>query len=357
MGITTCIWYKSGLFMSMLDKKNKWGPPFLLSESATSDFSALLDSADNISACFLDYSGRLLHITACEEKTEPVVLLESRISGSSPYNVNLVEADGKNHVFYIVSHNRKQLLTYQKIERSGYSMPEVEGVIIREGKNYSVCSDGSSIHLFFITDVQNVSLLVYRRIIDGKASKPITTPFPYSSSLRLQAVISKSGLLFVLASPDDGQDSSIMFKFDPESGKFSKGLEVYNASTGPGSDSLLLVNDQPIIVRSLKTFYIISRVKADCSETAEETRIDLASREIPLKCRFQSNFKEDRIFSCDITPMLFGNGLRFPFDIKALASQKEEKAHEVQDSFNDRIRELEGRIEFLENTIREILRP
>jgi hypothetical protein len=55
--------------------------------------------------------------------------------------------------------------------------------------------------------------------------------------------------------------------------------------------------------------------------------------------------------------MLFGNGLRFPFDIKALASQKEEKAHEVQDSFNDRIRELEGRIEFLENTIREILRP
>ena len=177
MGVTTCIWYKNGLFMSMLDNKNKWGPPFLLSDNATSDFSALLDSTDNISACFVDYSGRLLHITACKEKAEPVVLLESRISESCPYNINLVEADGLNHVLYIVSHNRKQLLTYQRIDPSGYSMPEVEGIIIREGKNYSVCSDGSNIHVFFVTDVQNVNLLVHRKISDGKASKPIRKVF------------------------------------------------------------------------------------------------------------------------------------------------------------------------------------
>lgn len=357
MGITTCIWYKNGLFMSMLDKKNKWGPPFLLSENAISDFSALLDSTDNISTCYVDYSGRLLHITACEEKAEPIVLLESRISGSSPYNVNLVEADGMKHVFYVVSHNRKQLLTYQRIERSGYSMPEVEGIIIREGKNYAVCSDGTSIHLFFVTDVQNVSLLVYRKISNGKASKPITTPFPYSTSLRLQAVMTQNDLLYVLASPDDGQDNSVIFKFDPISSKFSKGLEVYNASTGAGSDSLLLVNNQPFVVRSLKTFYIVTRIKADCSEIAEEMRIDPVGRDIPLKCKYKSNFKEDQIFNCDMTPMLFGNGLHFPFEIKALASQKTEKIHTDNDALHDRVRELEGRIEFLESTIREILRP
>jgi len=357
MGIITCIWYKNGLFMSMLDGKNKWGPPFLLSDSATSDFSALLDSTDNISACFVDYSGRLLHITACEEKAEPVVLLESRISGSSPYNVNLVEADGYNHVLYVVSHNRKQLLTYQRIERSGYSMPEVEGIIVREGKNYAVCSDGSSIHLFFVTDVQNVSLLVHRKITDGKASKPATTPFPYNSSLRLQAVKTKEGPLYILASPDDGQDNTIIFRFDPILYKFSKALEVHNASSGPGSDSLILVNNQPFVIRSLKTHYFVSRISSDCSEIAEETRIEAAGRDIPLKCKFQSNHKEDKIFSCDMTPMLFGNGLRFPFDLKALAAQKPDKDHEGKEVLNERIRELEGRIEFLENTIREILRP
>ncbi|MCX7773478.1 MAG: hypothetical protein N2376_10250, partial [Clostridia bacterium] len=196
MGITTCIWYKNGLFMSMLDNENKWGAPFLLSEHSTSDFSALLDSTDTISACFVDYSGRLLYLTACEEKKEPMVLLESRISGTSPYNVSLVEADGMTHIFYTVSHNRKQLLTYQRVEKSGYSMPEVEGIIIRDGKNYTACSDGSAIHLFFVTDVQNVSLLVERKICDGKVSKPVSTPFPYSPTLRLQSVISYEGPVY-----------------------------------------------------------------------------------------------------------------------------------------------------------------
>lgn len=357
MGITTCIWFKNGLFMSMLDDEKKWGPPFLLSDNATSDFSALLNSTDTISTCFVDYSGRLLYITACEEKKEPVVLLESRISGSSPYNVSLAEADGSTHVFYTVSHNRKRLLTYQRIERSGCSMPEVEGVISREGKNYAVCSDGSNIHLFFVTDVQNVSLLVHRKICDGKASKPITTPFPYSASLRLQSVITREGHLYILASPDDGQDSSIIFKFDPILSKFSKGMEVYNTSTGRGIDSLILVNNQPFVVRSLKTSYILSRIKQDCSSIAEESRVDLVSRDIPLRCKYQSNHKEDANFKCDITHMLFGNGLRFPFDIKVLASQKPEKNDDGKEVLSERILELEGRIEFLENTIREILRP
>lgn len=357
MGITTCIWFKNGLFMSMLDSENKWGPPFLLSDNATSDFSALLDSDDSMSTSFVDYSGRLLYMTACEEKKEPVVLLESRISGSSPYNVRLAEADGNKYVFYIVSHNRKQLLTCQKIDRSGYLMPEVEGVIIREGKNFALCSDDSAVHLFFVTDVQNVSLLVHRKIIDGKTSKPITTPFPYSPALRLQAVIAKDGTLYVLASSDDGQDSSVLFRFDPILNKFSKSLEVYNTSSGSGSDSLILINNQPYVVRSLRSAFILSRIQSDCSAVAEETRVDLEGRDIPLKCRFQSSHKEDRYFKCDMTPMLFGNGLHFPFDIKTLASQKIEKTSEGKEVLNERIRELEGRIEFLENTIREILRP
>ncbi len=357
MGITTCIWYKNGLFMSMLDDENKWGPPFLLSDNATADYSALLDSGDNVNTCFVDYSGRLLYLTACEEKKEPLVLLESRISGTSPYNVCLIEADGLCHVFYTVTHNRKQLLTYQRIDHSGYSMPEVEGVIIRDGKNYAACSDGSAIHLFFVTDVQNVSLLVYRRICDGKASKPVTTPFPYNASLRLQSVITNDGPLYILASPDDGQDNCVLFKFDPILNKFSKGLEVYTQASGQGTDSLILVNNQPYVVRSLKAAFSLARVKADCSGIAEETRMDLVGRDIPLKCKFQSNHKEDRLFKCDLTPMLFGNGLRFPFDVKNLSQQKTEKNDEGKDVLTERIKELEGRIIFLENTLREMLRP
>jgi hypothetical protein len=357
MGITTCIWYKNGLFMSMLDDENKWGPPFLLSDNATGDYSALLDSGDNICTCFVDYAGRLLYLTACEEKKEPMVLLESRISGTAPYNICLVEADGFCHVFYTVSHNRKQLLTYQRIEHGGYSMPEVEGIIIREGKNYAVCTDDSAIHLFFVTDVQNVSLLVHRKICDGKASKPVTTPFPYSASLRLQAVHAQGGPLYVLASPDDGQDVSVLFKFDPILNKFSKGLQVYTQASGQGTDSLLLINNQPFVVRSLKSAFNLARVKVDCSAVAEEIRVDLTGRDIPLKCKFQSNHKEDRLFKCDLTPMLFGNGLRFPFDIKTLSQQKPEKADEGKDALNERIKELESRIIFLENTLREMLRP
>jgi hypothetical protein len=356
MGVTTCIWYKNGLFMSMLDKENKWGPPFLLSDNATCDFSALLDSSDTISACFVDYSGRLLYMNACEEKKEPSVLLESRIIGSSPYNVRLVEADGFSHAFYVVSHNRKQLLTYQPINQR-YSMPEVEGIIIREGKNYAVCSDETNIHLFFVTDVQGISLLVHRKIYDGKASKPVTTPFPYSPSLRLQAVISDDGPVYVLASPDSGNDASVIFKFDPVLNKFSKGLEVYSASSGQGSDSLILVNNIPYVVRSLKASFILSRISRSMKNVVEETRIDLSGRDIPLKCKFQSTYKKDRNFKCDMTFMLFGNGLSFPFDIKTLSMQKNENLSDDKEILNERIRELEGRIEFLENTIRELLRP
>lgn len=357
MGLTTCIWYKNGLFMSMLDKDNKWGHPFLLSDSATPDFSALLKSDDDICTCFVDYSGRLLYMNASEEKSEPTVLLESRISGSYPYNVRLVEADGLLHVFYVISHNRKQLLTYQKIGGRDNQMPEVEGIIIREGKNFAVCSDETDIHLFFLTDVQGISLLVHRKIYDGKASKPITTPFPYSSSLRLQAITSKDGPLYILASADDGQDASVMYKFDPILNKFSKGLELYNTSSGHGGDSLILVNTMPYVVRSLKSSFILSRISRDLKSVADESKIDLVGRDIPLICKYQSNSKKDINFKCDMTPMLFGRGLSFPFDIKTLAMQKNEKDVEDKEVLNERIRELEDRIGFLENTIREILRP
>ncbi len=357
MGITTCIWYKNGLFMSLLDKDNRWGPPFLLSDTSTSDFSALLETNDVIRICFVDYSGRLLYMNSCEENKEPKVLLETRIVGYSPYNVRLVEADGFIHAFYIVSHNRKQLLTYQKIDSPESMMPEVEGIIIREGQNYAVCTDDVNIHLFFITDVQGISLLVHRKIYGGKASKPITTPFAYSASLRLQSVIADDGLLYILASPDDGRDISVIFKFDPTLNKFSKGLEVYNSSPDQGNDSLILINNTPYVVRALKTSFILSRISRDMKSVADESRIDLAGRDIPLKCKYQSNYKKDKIFKCDLTPMLFGNGLHFPFDIKTLSAQKKENETDDKKAFYERIQELEGRIEFLENTIREIIRP
>ncbi|MGI6085373.1 MAG: hypothetical protein ACOYIF_08000 [Acetivibrionales bacterium] len=357
MGITTCIWYKNGLFMSLLDKDNRWGPPFLLSDISTSDFSALLESTDVISTCFVDYSGRLLYMNSCEEKKEPKVLLESRIVGYSPYNVRLLEADGFIHAFYIVSHNRKQLLTYQRIGDQGNMMPEVQGIIIREGQSYAACTDDVSIHLFFLTDVQGISLMVHRKICGGKSSKPVTTPFPYSATLRLQSVIADDGLIYILASPDGGQDVSVIYKYDPVLNKFSKGLEVYNNSSGQGSDSLILVNNIPYVVRALKTSFILSRISRDMKSVADESRIDLVGRDIPLKCKYQSNYKKDKAFQCDLTPILFGNGLRFPFDIKTLAAQKSKNDADDKKALNERIHELEERIEFLENTIREILRP
>ena len=84
MGVTYCIWYKNGLFMSMLESDNHWGPPFLLSENATPDFSVSIGQDDTIRSSFVDYAGRLLFFQACEERKEPVVLLESRIVGSAP---------------------------------------------------------------------------------------------------------------------------------------------------------------------------------------------------------------------------------------------------------------------------------
>lgn len=356
MGVINCIWFKNGLYMSMLDRKNKWGPPFLLSDNAVSDFAALIDSEDNISTCFVDYSDRLIYMTVSDEVKQPVVLLESRISGSSPYNVQLAEADGKIHIFYIVSHNRRQLLTYQAVEGSVYTMPEVEGVIIRDAKNYAICSDGVTVHMFFVTNIQNVNLLVHRKIYDGKVSRPVTTPFPYNASHRLQAVADRSGPVYVLASCDEGDENTVIFKFDTILNKFSKGFEVFNASTGQGTDSLLVIHNTPYVIRTLKNAFIVYAIDQNCSAVTEETRIDITGRDIPLKCKFQSNHKEDIYFKSDTIPMLFGSGLSFPFDIKKLAQQKH-SVNNDNDVLYMRIRELENRVEFLENTIREILRP
>lgn len=356
MGVINCIWYKNGLYMSMLDRKNKWGPPFLLSDNAVSDFAAIIDSDDNINTCFVDYSDRLIYMTASDENNQPMVLLESRISGSSPYNVQLAEADGKIHVFYIVSHNRRQLLTYQAVEGPVYTMPEVEGVIIRDAKNYAICSDGTAVHMFFVTNVQNVNLLVHRKIYDGKVSRPVTTAFPYNASHRLQAVVTTSGPVYVLASCDEGDENTVIFKFDTILNKFSKGLEVFNASTGQGSDSLMTIHNIPYVIRTLKNAFIVNSIKQDCSGVLEEFRIDITGRDIPLRCKFQSNHKGDIFYKSDTTPMLFGSGLNFPFDVKKLAQQKH-GVNSDHDILYVRIRELENRIEFLENTIREMLRP
>ena len=340
----------------MLEEKNKWGPPFLLSDAATSDFSALIDSNDDISTCFVDYMDRLIFMPTCGEKKDPIVLFESRICGSSPYSVTMAEADGSIHIFYIVNHNRRQLLTYQRIEGTTYTMPEVEGVIIRDAKNYAVCSDGYAIHIFFVTSIQNVNLLVHRKIADGRVSKPVTTPFPYTPSHRLQAIVCKSGPVYVTASLEDGDGKTIIFSFDTILNKFTKGLEVFNATTGPGSDSLIVVRNVPYVVRTLKNAFVISSVRQDCSKIEAKSKIDLTGRDIPLKCKYQSTHTEDAYLKSDITPMLFGNGLNFPFDIKKLALHKK-KTSEERDMLYARIRELENRIEFLENTIRELLRP
>jgi len=355
MGITTCIWYKNGLYLSMLDG-SKWGPPFLISDSAVEDFSALIDPDDNISACFVDYTDRLIYMPVGEEKKEPVVLLESRICGSSPYSVNMVEAEGKIHVFYIVNHNRRQLLTYQRMEGTAYTMPEVLGVIVRDAKNYAVCSDGYTIHIFFVTNVQNVNLLVHRKISGGKLSKPVTAPFPYNASHKLQAVACRNGPAYVLASLEESDGKSVIFKFDTILNKFSKGLEVFGISPGPGSDSLITVRNMPFVIRTLKNAFVVAAVNSDCSRIEDESKIDLTGRDIPLECKFQSTSTEDAYFRSDIIPMLFGNGLSFPFDIKKLTARKKDTP-ESDDLLYVRIRELESRIEFLENTIREMLKP
>ena len=358
MGITYCIWYKNGLFMSMLESDNHWGPPFLLSENATSDFSAVVDPEDTIRAAFVDYAGRLLYIGACEEKKQPMVLLESRIVGSAPYNITLEETKDCSNVFYIVSHNRKQLLTYQRIENTNYSMPEVEGVIAKDVQNYTVCSDKSSLHLFFITEIQDVNLIIHRRIdSDGKASKPNSAPFPYKTSKRLQSVMAKDGIIYIMASNDENNDSTMVFRFDIETRKFTKGLEVFNLSTPQGFDSLIMINNYPSIVRTCKDHFLLTGIKPDASAASGDVKIDMTGNNPPIKCKYLSRFKDDLNFSCGQIPILFGSGLRFPFDWRTFAVNKLDHLSDDKNILHERVRELEGRIEFLENAIREILRP
>lgn len=358
MGVTYCIWYKNGLFMSMLESGNHWGPPFLISESATPDFSVSISQDDTIRSAFVDYAGRLLFIRACEERKEPIVLLESRIVGSSPYSVTLCETGSASNVFYIVSHNRRQLLTYQRAENGSFTMPDVAGIIAKGCRSYAVCSDGSSVHLFFITDIQDVSLLVYRRInSEGKLMKPTSTSFPHDPSKRLQAVTAKDKPIYVLVSGEEEKESTILYRFDTETGRFSMGLEVFGPSAPRGFDALILVDGCPSVARTCKSQLILVRVNADASAVLSETKFDLTVTNPPLRCRYMSNFRDDTGFSCADLPIIFGAGLRFPVDWRTYAGIKLEKAPDEKEILQGRIRELEGRIEFLENTLREMLRP
>lgn len=358
MGITYCIWYKNGLFMSMLESDNHWGPPFLLSENATPDFFVSIDLDDTIKASFVDYAGRLLFIQACEERKEPVVLLESRIVGSAPYQVVLSESRDATNVFYVVSHNRKQLLTYQRIENGMIAMPEVEGVIAKESKNYAVCTDGSSTHLFFLTEIQDVNLIVHRRInSEGKAMKPNSAPYSHKMSKRLQAVTAKDKPIYVLLSGEEENDSTILYKFDQETNRFSKGLEVFNPSTPRGFDCLIMVDNYPSVVRTCKNHILLARVDPEASSVLAETRFDISASNPPIRCRYLSNCKDDVHFACADLPIIFGSGLRFPVDWRTYAGSRLEKATDEKDSLHGRIKELEGRVAFLENTLREMLRP
>lgn len=358
MGVTYCIWYKNGLFMSMLESDNHWGPPFLLSENAAPDFSISMSTDDTIRASFVDYAGRLLFIRACEERKEPIVLLESRIAGSAPYGVTLTESKNAVNVFYIVSHNRKQLLTCQRIENGSFTMPEVEGIIARGCKDYAICSDGSSTHLFFLTEIQDVSLLVHRRITsEGKTMKPTSTPFPHKVSKRLQAVTGKGRFVYVLLSGEEDNESTYLYRFDPNANRYSMGLEIFSPSSPRGFDCLIMVDNYPSVVRTCKNHMLLARVNIDASAVVAETRFDLTAANPPIRCRYISNCKDDINFACAYLPIIFGSGLRFPFDWRTYAGGRFEKPVDEKDLLQSRIKELEGRVEFLENTLREILRP
>ena len=88
-----------------------------------------------------------------------------------------------------------------------------------------------------------------------------------------------------------------------------------------------------------------------------ETKFDLTTTNPPLRCRYLSNYKDDINFACADLPIIFGSGLRFPLDWRTYASGKFEKSNDEKDLLQGRIKELEGRVEFLENTLREMLRP
>lgn len=358
MGITYCLWYKNGLYMSMLEGDNHWGPPFLISENATPDFSVSISNDDTIRSAFVDYAGRLLFIRACEERKEPVVLLESRIVGSSPYNVTIAETNNASNVFYIVSHNRKQLLTYQRVESASFTMPEVAGIIASGCRSYAACSDGSSVHLFFLTDIQDVNLLVYRRITsEGKPAKPTSTAFAHAVTKRLQAVTDKNKPIYVLLSGDEENGSTLLYRFDPDTNRFSMGLEVFTPSTPRGFDALVMVDGLPSVARTCRNHMILVRINAEASSVLSETRFDLTAANPPLRCRYHSNWKDDIGFACADLPIIFGSGMRFPVDWRSYAGIKIEKPLDEKEILKGRIRELEGRIEFLENTLREMLRP
>ena len=116
---------------------------------------------------------------------------------------------------------------------------------------------------------------MHRKIYDGKVSRPVTTPFPYNASHRLQAVADRSGPVYVLAHVTRGDENTVIFKFDTILNKFSKEIRSIQCIYGQGTDSLLDNTQTPYVIRTLKMPLLYMRIDQNCSAVTEENRIDI----------------------------------------------------------------------------------
>ena len=159
------IYYKpnTGLCCRELTAGNSWTLPAIILKNALPDFSVCLDTADNIHLLCQDEKGSLVYIRY-KDGTWLNILISRNRNIKNPY---ICKANEKLHLFYVVETSDKSILVYQTFSEGCMYSPKVIDSVRKSSKSHTVlCDNNGTIYLFYI--IPTVDILYYRILDTGR---------------------------------------------------------------------------------------------------------------------------------------------------------------------------------------------
>lgn len=160
----------SGIFLSTLNNKNLWTDAVLLMKDALPDFSACIDTSDNIHILCQDNHGNIMHMFSTGSSWDTKPVLNSR--NPSPYDTHpeILCVDNTIYFFFIVEYSGKKILAFQgQNSLKAVSSPRVIDYIERDNTSYNVLKDmDNDLYIFYRFSNRKYNQIGYKSYISSK---------------------------------------------------------------------------------------------------------------------------------------------------------------------------------------------
>jgi hypothetical protein len=127
---------KAGILLSLLNKRNQWSEPVILMKGAHPNFSACVDSSDNIHLLCQDMHGNIVHMYSSDNDWDMEIIIKSKSPSSYDKFLQICFYEGKLIFLFVVEYMGRKILSYQIKDKNNITEPKVIDYVPSSGKPY-----------------------------------------------------------------------------------------------------------------------------------------------------------------------------------------------------------------------------